>query len=220
MNSSIVRKLDFSDVLLYGVTTSIPDSEFILMQSEKMLKGGVDAIQLRNKDLKDRALLDLGEKLKNLCHQYEALFLIDDRPDLALILDADGVHLGHEDMPLEKARELIGHRKILGASTHSLPQALKAQKAGADYVSCGPIWGTPTKPDTASVGLNLIGLYRAALKVPFVVIGGVNLKNIHEIVIAGGRRVAVVRALFDSPDPEKMALELKETLKGTVASQI
>lgn len=202
---SETRRLDFSDVALYAVTPDSPDKSFLLATVEKLLAGGVDAVQLRNRSLKDRELVALGKQMKTMTAAKGALLIIDNRPDLALAIDADGIHVGHEDLPIAFVRQMVGHRKIVGVSTHSLPEALIAQREGADYVSCGPIWATPTKPEYKAVGLNLIGLYNAALRVPYVVIGGVNEKNIDEVVASGAKTVAVVRALFEAKDPEQMA---------------
>jgi thiamine-phosphate pyrophosphorylase len=161
-------------------------------------------------------MLALGKRIKEACANAGALFIVDNRADLAVALDADGIHVGHTDLPVSVVRAMVGHRKIVGVSSHSLPEALAAQRAGADYVSCGPIWPTPTKPQYNAVGLNLIGLYKAALKVPFVAIGGVDEKNIDQVVSAGAKCVAVVRALFESPDPEAMA----KLLKGRILCQV
>src|SRR5213075_2815825 len=100
----------------------------------------------------------------------------------------------HTDIPGPQVREMIGHRKILGISTHSVKEAVDAQRQGADYVSCGPLWSTPTKPEYAPVGLNLIGLYRAALRIPFMAIGGIDESNVGQVIEAGAERLAIVRA--------------------------
>lgn len=195
------RRLDFEDVFLYAVTPDFSDPSPILAKAERLLDGGVDAMQLRSRSLADRDLIDVGRKLKALCRSRDALMLVNDRPDIALAVEADGVHLGQNDMPVTIARAVLGHRKLIGASCHSLPQALSAQRAGADYVSCGPLWATPTKPGADAVGLGLIGLYRAAIRVPFVAIGGINRGNVDPVVDAGAKRIAVVRGLFDGDDP-------------------
>lgn len=206
------RRLDFSDVALYAVTPDWADDDLILHKVERLLAGGVDAVQLRSYSFSDRDLLKLGKQIKERCTGAGALFILNNRVDMALAMEADGVHVGHEDLPVPFVRELLGHRKILGVSTHSLPEALEAQKQGADYVSCGPLWSTPTKPSYNSVGLGLIGLYNAALRIPFVAIGGVDEKNIDDVVAAGAKSVAVVRALFNSENPEALAAEFKSKI--------
>lgn len=214
MTTSVTRRLDFSDVYLYGVTTGANDGAALLKKIDQVLAGGIDAIQLRSSELTDRAFVELAITIKDKCHAAGALFLVNNRADLALASMADGVHIGHNDLPLSLVRELVGHRKIIGVSTHSLPQALAAQRAGADYVSCGPIWATPTKPDYEPVGVNLIGLYKAALKIPFVVIGGVDATNINDVLEAGASRVAVVRALFEAGNPQAVAQSLKQKIRS------
>lgn len=209
MTSPLPRRLDFSDVALYGVTSFVNGEEALLTQVDGLLDGGVDAIQLRASTLSDRSYVAFGKKIQERCQAEGSLFIVNNRADLMLALDADGVHIGHNDLPVAAIREMIGHRKIIGVSTHSLPEAIAAQKAGADYVSCGPVWATPTKPDYPAVGLNLVGLYRAALRIPFVAIGGVNEANIDEVLTAGARCVAVVRALFEAKDPAAVAKNLK-----------
>jgi len=203
------RRLDFSDVVLYGVTGANLSADKIFEQTQKALRGGLDAVQLRAPQLTDRDYLALGKKVKEACAAAEALFLVDNRADLAVALDADGLHVGHTDLPVPIVRNMVGHRKIIGMSTHSLPEALAAQREGADYVSCGPIWATPTKPGYTAVGLNLIGLYKAAVRVPFVTIGGIDETNIDQVVVAGAKCVAVVRAIFDAADPEQAVKQLK-----------
>jgi thiamine-phosphate pyrophosphorylase len=216
MTNSNYRRLDFSDVRLYAVTPEPTDAQGLLEKIDALLAGGVDVIQLRSRTLKDRALVALGKQIKEKCSKAGALFIVNNRPEIALATDADGLHLGHEDLPIAFAREMLGHRKIIGLSTHSLPEAIDAQKKGADYVSCGPVWATPTKPEYNEVGLNLVGLYKAAIHIPFVAIGGIDQTNLDQVLGAGAKTVAVVRALFSSENPEKLAKEFKEKLEGKV----
>jgi thiamine-phosphate pyrophosphorylase len=207
------RRLDFSDVAIYAVTPEPTDAKAFLKKVEAAVEGGADALQFRAKRLSDKAFLELGKEVGAVCRSAGTLFLVDNRPDLAVLLDADGVHVGHDDMPVPSARSFVGHRKIVGRSAHSLPEALEAQRAGADYVSCGPIWATPTKPDYPAVGLDLIGLYKAALRIPFVVIGGVDKSNIDSVVEAGARTIAVVRAWYEAPDPSAAIRFFKDKLQ-------
>ncbi len=206
------RRLDFSDIKLYAVTPDVKDAASTLETVAKLLSGGVDAVQLRSRALTDREMVALGKKLQSMCKAASALFIMDNRIDLALAVDADGVHVGHTDLPVSFVREIFGHRKIVGVSTHSLPEAIQAQRDGADYVSCGPLWATPTKPEYKPVGLSLAGLYRAALKIPFVAIGGIDETNIDTVLTAGAPCVAIVRALFGASDPEQAAKKFKEKI--------
>jgi thiamine-phosphate pyrophosphorylase len=208
------RRLNFEDVALYAITPEPKDLATWLAKLEQMLLGGVDAVQFRSRSLTDRDMIKIGTKVKELCAKHGALFLINNRIDLAQILDSDGVHIGHEDIPIAHVRGLIGHRKILGMSTHSIPEALEAKRAGTDYVSCGPLWATPTKPEYKPVGLGLIGLYNAALSIPYVAIGGIDQTNFDQVISAGAKTVGIVRALFDAEDPRTLAEEFKKKLQA------
>jgi len=210
------RRLNFEDVALYAITPEPKNVDTWLDKIDKMLAGGVDAVQFRSRSLTDRDMIRVGQRVKELCAKHDALFLINNRIDLALILDSDGVHVGHEDIPIAQVRNLIGHRKILGMSTYSIPEALEAKRAGADYVSCGPLWATPTKPEYKPVGLGLIGLYNAAVSIPFVAIGGIDAGNFDQVVAAGAKTVGIVRALFDAEDPKALAENFKKKLQSVI----
>jgi len=206
------RFIDFSNVSLYVVTPDFKDPNEARRIIQALLAGGVDAVQLRSRSLTDREMVSLGREVRKDCTQAGALLLVDNRVDIAVAVEADGVHLGHTDITVKDAREILGHRRLIGVSTHSMPEALAAQKEGADYVSCGPIWATPTKPDYKPVGLGLIGLYRAALAVPFVAIGGINETNLDEVLNAGASKVALVRALYNAANPAEAAKKFQEKL--------
>jgi thiamine-phosphate pyrophosphorylase len=185
---------------------------------ESACKGGADVIQFREKHLAPNQRLGVAKELKEICHRYGVLFIINDFLDIALAVGADGVHLGQEDLPVSEARTLVDrffgkkHSFLIGCSTHSLPQALRAQEAGADYVGCGPIFSTPTKPGSLAVGLGLIQEYQAHLKIPFVAIGGIDAKNLSQVIQSGAKGVAVVRAAFDQSDVESSVRSLKRLL--------
>lgn len=179
-------------------------------------RGGADIIQLREKCMPALELVALAKRLKKACSRYRVPLLINDRPDIALASGADGVHLGHMDLPVRAARKILGSRAVIGRSAHSLAQARQAQRDGADYVSCGPVFATPTKPDYRPVGIRLIRQYIGCIKIPFVAIGGIDAKNIGGIAGAGAPAVAVVRAVCGSRDPEKAARRLKLLLKSAV----
>jgi thiamine-phosphate pyrophosphorylase len=197
---------------LYCITTSPKDGKSLLGTAESALKGGADILQLRDKDLSGRELLALAVQLRELCRKYGALFIVNDRLDVALAAKADGAHLGQEDLPVKEAKRLVPENFIIGCSTHSLEQAKKAEEDGADYIGCGPIFKTPTKPDAGSVGMGLVRQYREHIKIPFVAIGGIDLSNVKDIVNAGAPCVAVVRALFGAEDVEASAREFKKSL--------
>jgi thiamine-phosphate pyrophosphorylase len=176
------------------------------------VKGGANIIQLREKDMAAREIVDLGRAIRKAIAGKDALFIVNDRPDIALAAGADGVHIGQDDIPPDAARAVIGKDKILGISTHSLGQALSAQKSGADYIGVGPVFSTPTKPDYEAVGLDLIREVQRAVSIPFVAIGGINGDNIAQVIGAGARRIAVVRAVCGAQDIRNAARILKERL--------
>lgn len=182
--------------------------------AQEAISGGADIIQLRDKDTSASEILKVGRVIRDLTHKKKIPFIINDRVDIAVALDADGVHLGQDDLPIEAARSMMGSEKLIGLSTHSLPQALDAEKKGADYIGVGPIFSTPTKPDYRAVGIDLIREIRDKIKIPFVVIGGIDESNIDEVIAAGARRVAVVRAVCGAKDVRGASERLKERIKN------
>jgi thiamine-phosphate pyrophosphorylase len=206
----------FKDFRLYAVTDLKDDDPGILKKIEQAYRGGADIIQLRSKLLTDAALVRLGLKIGKIAAKYRKLYFVNDRVDLALATGADGVHLGQEDLPVALAQRLardVGRKILIGKSTHSLKQALAAVKEGADYIGVGPVFRTPTKPHTKSVGLRFVKQAASRIRIPWVAIGGIDLTNIGDVVAAGANRVAVVRAVFSAKDPERAARELKYQLE-------
>jgi thiamine-phosphate pyrophosphorylase len=206
------RLFDFSDVHLYVVTMTPRPGRTYPDTVAAACAGGADVIQLREKTLSTRPLIALCKELQEICDRTGTLFILNDRVDVALAADVDGVHVGQEDLPVRFVRQMLGHRKIVGCSAHSAAQALAAHGDGADYVSCGPLFATPTKPDVRPVGLELIGQYKSLVRVPFVAIGGIDESNVEEVIRAGADRVAVVRAVSGAEDPESAARRLKEKI--------
>jgi thiamine-phosphate pyrophosphorylase len=177
---------------------------------EPALRGGVDIFQLRDKTAGDEELLRAGQRARTLCDRHAALFVVNDRPDLAAAAGADGVHLGQDDMSIEEARERVGPDMLIGRSTHSPEQIDGAH--GADYIGVGPVHATPTKLGRPAVGLELVRYAAANATVPFFAIGGIDASNIAAVVAAGATRAAVVRALGDAVDPEGAARSLRAAL--------
>jgi thiamine-phosphate pyrophosphorylase len=177
------------------------------------LRGGVDMVQLRDKELDDEALLQAAARFRALCDDHGALFWLNDRPDLALAAHADGVHVGQDDQAPAEVRELIGDRMLIGLSTHSPEQFDAALRSEADQLSVGPVWETPTKAGRPAAGLEYV---RYAAEhggdAPWFAIGGIDEGNVGEVVEAGARRVVVVRAIRDAADPEAAARALREAL--------
>ena len=211
------REKVFEGFKLYAVTDLRREDPEILKKIEQAYRGGADIIQLRSKVLPDAALARLGLKAQKIALKYQKLFFINDRVDLALALDADGVHLGQDDIPVAMARKLAKRAgKILriGKSTHSLPQALAAIRENADYIGVGPVFATPTKPHARSVGLQFVKQAAAKVHIPWVAIGGIDLENLSSVIEAGASRVAVVRAIFFAKDPVAASKRFKNQLEG------
>lgn len=205
---------------LYAVTDLKAADTGWMKDIEGALRGGVDVIQLRSKVLSDRSLLDLGRTVRSMTRRMRKLFILNDRPDLALALCADGVHLGQGDIPMREARKILaGRRMLIGKSTHNLKQAVAAQSEGADYIGFGPVFGTPTKPDYLPIGLDDIGFLQRKIRIPFVVIGGINRSNVESVLQAGADRVAVVRAIFGKGNTFRNATMLKRKINACLGAK-
>lgn len=173
------------------------------------LSGGVDIVQLREKSLPRREVERSALTFRRLCDTYSALFIVNDDPDLARACNADGVHVGQDDMPAAEVRETLGPDAIVGFSTHTEEQIAAADAQPIDYISVGPIWETPTKQGRPAVGLGLISHAAANAPRPFFAIGGIDTSNAAQVVEAGARRLCVVRAIRDAEDPAAVAEELR-----------
>jgi thiamine-phosphate pyrophosphorylase len=182
---------------------------------EPALRGGVDMVQLRDKHATDDELLRAAAAFRRLCDEHQALFWLNDRPDLVREAGADGVHVGQDDEPVAAVREQVGPEVLIGLSTHSPEQFDAALRSEADQLSVGPVWETPTKAGRPAAGLDYVR-YAAANggDAPWFAIGGIDAGNVGEVVEAGARRIVVVRAIRDSADPERAAAELREALAG------
>ena len=187
---------------------------------EAAIRGGVTAVQYREKSTSIRKMIEEALELRNLCHAYRVPFIINDRVDLALAVDADGVHVGQDDMPAPLARKLIGPEKILGISVDHITQVGAAMAEGADYVGASPIFATPTKPD-APQPLGIKGLQEIALvcTLPIVAIGGLNISNAAAILRAGAAGIAVVSAIVAADDVERSARDLKQVIEAARRAQ-
>ena len=199
---------------LYLVVTPRPGWSFeeTLDRTERALEGGVEVLQLRAKDWEARRILSLGERMLELARRYGVPFFLNDRPDLAALLGVDGVHLGQGDLTPEEARRFFPG--MVGRSTHAPDQALRALEEGADYLSVGPVWETPTKPGRKAAGLEYVAWAAKHLEKPWFAIGGIDLGNLDQVLEAGARRVVVVRAILDAQDPEGAARDFRERLYG------
>ncbi|YAF95832.1 MAG: thiamine phosphate synthase [Nodularia sp. CChRGM 3473] len=183
---------------LYLVTSP---SETLLTTVEAALKGGLTLVQYRDKMADDTLRLEQATKLKQLCHAYGALFIVNDRVDLALAVDADGVHLGQQDLPIAAARQILGPQRLIGRSTTNSEEMQKAIAEGADYIGVGPVYETPTKADKPAAGLEYVSYAAETSSIPWFAIGGIDANNINDVIDAGAKRVAVVRAIIQAEQP-------------------
>ena len=202
------------DSSMYFITdsTNYSEEEF-LYRVEQALMGGITLLQLREKDKSTREYIDLAEKVHTLTKKYNVPLIIDDRVDVALAIDAEGVHVGQSDMPVSTARKLMGDDKIVGATTKTVPQALEAYEQGADYLGVGAIYPTTTKVKTVLTSTETLGNICSAVPIPVNVIGGLNKDNIDVlkgIPIAG---ICVVSAIMKADDPKQAAVELQARAK-------
>ncbi|MCP9805791.1 thiamine phosphate synthase [Cyanobium sp. T1B-Tous] len=199
---------------LYLVTSPVPDLEGVVAAA---LGAGVRLVQYRAKEaagLDDLQKLSQARALRQLCAAHGALFLVNDRIDIALAVEADGVHLGQGDLPPALARQLLGPDRLIGRSTHALAQLQQAVTEGCDYVGVGPVHATPTKPGREPVGLDYVRQAAAASPIPFFAIGGVEASNLAAVRAAGADRVAVVRAITEAVDPAAAAAALLAALEA------
>jgi thiamine-phosphate pyrophosphorylase len=192
------RQQQLAKAHLYLVTSSRDD---LISVVESALQGGLPIVQYREKNADDGVKFATAQKLCRLCHHYGALFIVNDRPDLALAVDADGVHLGQQDLPVEFVRQLLGSHKIIGQSTTNPQEMQRAIDSGVDYLGVGPVYETPTKPGKAAAGLSYIRYAAAHATVPWFAIGGIDTTNFSDVLNAGCDRLAVVRSLMDSEQP-------------------
>jgi len=197
---------------LYLVLEARPHGEDPRPLLDAALRGGVDVVQLRDKELDDDALVAAAAPFRAVCEEHGALFLLNDRPDLVEACGADGVHVGQADAAAPEARTRVGAERLVGVSVSSGQQMRAAGEAGADYAGVQTIYATPTKPEERAGGLELVRLAAEALTIPWFAIGGIELSNVGEVAAAGARGVAVVRAIRDAADPEAAARELRAAL--------
>lgn len=198
-----------AEARLYFVTDA-STGEYALREA---LAGGVDVLQLREKDAPNEEILAAAELFRALCTEYGVLFVLNDRPDLAVAAGADGVHVGQDDETVEHVREQVGADVLVGLSTHSREQLAAALATDADYVCVGPVYATPTKPDYPAVGLELVRHAAEVADRPWFAIGGIDGKNVTEVASAGAQRIVVVRAIRDAPEPRVAAAGLRDALE-------
>ena len=202
MDSRAARLDALRSARLYLVTDAREERGDLVEFLDVVLAAGVGIVQLREKNADAGELLRAGQVFRGACDRHEALFIVNDRPDVALALGADGVHVGQDDVPVSICRRILGTDAIIGLSCHS-----SADHAGApddaDYLTAGPVFATPTKPDAQAVGLELVRAAAASIPAPrpWFAIGGIDAANIAEVRAAGATQIAVVRAITEATDP-------------------
>lgn len=200
MDSREARQAKLRDARLYVVTDAREEQGDLAGFLDTVLGAGVDIVQLREKNADAADLLRLGRVFRESADHHEALFIVNDRPDVALALDADGVHVGQEDVPVSICRRILGRDAIIGLSCHSERDHEMATH-DADYLTAGPVYATPTKAERAAVGLDLVREAAKNVDRPWFAIGGIDPSNIAEVRAAGATQIAVVRAVTEAPDP-------------------
>lgn len=179
----------------------------------ELLQADIKIIQYREKERKMGVMLDECRAIRRLCSEYGATFIVNDHVDIALLVEADGVHVGQDDLPVPEVRRLLGPDKIIGLSTHSPEQARAAVKAGADYIGVGPIYATQTKKDVCEpVGLDYLEFVVKNIDIPFVAIGGIKAGNVAALVRAGARTCVVVSAFVGAPDIGGAVREMRKAM--------
>lgn len=181
--------------------------------ARRVLAGGAGILQLRGKGLTSRELLEQAREIRELTRKAGATFIVNDRADIAMLSEADGVHLGQDDLPISEARKILGRGKLIGISTHNMEQALKAEQEGADYIGFGPVFETKTKADAEEAkGLQALREVKGNVKVPVVAIGGVKLESLKDAIIAGADGIAVISAIVKAEDIEEATRRFVEAV--------
>lgn len=205
------RRERLAEARLYLCTPDRPDlGDFV----DGVCRSGVDIVQLREKDLEARDLLERAAVARDAAHAHGALFVLNDRPDLALACHADGVHVGQNDVPPGVCRHVLGEDALVGLSTHAPEELAGAATEPVDYVSAGPVEPTPTKPGRPGTGLEYVEHAAEHAPHPFFVTGGVSPETLPGIAAAGATRFVVVRALTEAPDPAAVARELRDLIES------
>jgi len=216
MAKEITTRVYAIDWTLYVVTDSrLVDEGSLPEVVAAAIRGGARLIQYREKQATTRRMIAVARALAEVCHQGGALFLVNDRLDVALAVAADGVHLGRQDMPVALARSLLGPERLIGVSVQAARAMAEAEREGADYLSLSPVFATPTKPDhEVPLGLEGGRALAGRSRLPVVAIGGSDRTNAAEVIRAGAHGVCVISAVLRAPDPEQAARELYRLAKA------
>ncbi len=203
----------FEDVKLYVLITSSMCRGSVREVTRAAIAGGAEAVQIRETSVPDCQFLALAAELRELTDETDRLLIVNNRPDIAAIVGADGLHLGKDDLPIAEARRMLRPGAIIGKSTHSLDQARAALNEGADYISLGPIFPTHTKQTGPALGTDIITQVSESISLPIVPIGGINASNVAGVVKSGAKRVAVCSSVCCADDPKSAAQEIHSQLK-------
>ena len=211
-------KFDKESLLLYAVTDRywLGPGETLVQAVEKALKGGTTFVQLREKALDEESFLEEARQLKTLCCQYKVPFVINDNVDIAMAMDADGVHVGQSDTDARIARQLLGPEKIIGVTAKTVEQARLAQEAGADYIGSGAVFGTATKMDARPMSAETLRTICTNVEIPVVAIGGIHRSNLPELTGTGITGAAVVSGIFAAEDIEEECKVLRSIVEKVI----
>lgn len=201
---------------LYVITDTAVQKKYSHIEIAQMaVRGGADVIQFRDKTISTGEMIETAKYLKKICSKAGVLFIVNDRVDIALVTDADGVHLGKEDIPIKEARKLLGDNKIIGGTAHTIKEAKKAQVDGADYLGFGHIFKTVSKhKETLPVGTSELKKVVNIIGIPVLAIGGIGLDNIDEVIQTGVHGVAVIGSAVKSKNPQKAVKDLRRIIYG------
>jgi len=201
------------DCLLYGILDmGYVQPADVARVASQMIEGGVDIIQLRAKKFSTVDVQWLAEQIHPVTSDAGVPFVVNDYPDVAGAVRAEGVHLGQDDMPLEKARGLAGYRTVIGKSTHSIAQAMAAAGDDTDYIGFGPLYATPTKPEYPPIGIDEVRTVHEMIKKPIFCIGGIKLENLQKVLEAGAKRVVIVSGILQAKDMTAYCRKVKGML--------
>lgn len=208
-----MARADLSGCRLYGIVDlNYVDASGVPTITEQLLTGGVDIVQLREKDRDAAEIEQLARQMHEQTRERDVPLIINDHPDIARATGAEGVHVGQDDVAVAAARSAIGNDRIAGKSTHSIAQAVAAAGEGADYIGFGPLFATPTKPDYEPIGLDDVAEVHRLVALPIFCIGGIKLQNLARVVAAGAQRVVIVSGLLRANDVAEYARQAKAML--------
>lgn len=204
------------DFTLYLITDRTQTAPPLPEAVQSALRGGVRAVQLREKDLPVRELLSLARELRGITKTFQAKLFVNDRVDVALAADADGIHLGQMSMPVSAVRKIVGRDMMIGVSTHNLYEARDAEAGGADFITVGPIFATPKKMQYGSpTGVEIINVVKQRIKIPVFGLGGITRDTLAQVVQAGANGVALISAIFAADDIQKASRDVLDALQRT-----